>query len=193
DALPAANLGVIYTNFGQHEKALAEAREALRLNPESGHTQANLVGGYYDLNRLEDARATAEAALAKAPDSPQLQGLLYGIAFLKNDAPGMARRVAWAAGKPGVEDVMLFFEANTAAFFGRLKKARGLSRQAVASAERAEQKETAANYEANAALREAFFGNAPEARQRAGAALELSTGRDVQYGVALSMALSGDG
>jgi predicted Zn-dependent protease len=62
----------------------------------------------------------------------------------------------------------------------------------VASAERAEEKETAAGYEADAAVRETLFGNEAEARQRAAAVLALSTGRDVQYGAALALALAGD-
>ncbi len=47
-------------------------------------------------------------------------------------------------------------------------------------------------YEAGAAVRESFFGNASEARQRARAALELSKGRDVEYGAAFALAVSGD-
>jgi predicted Zn-dependent protease len=62
----------------------------------------------------------------------------------------------------------------------------------VTSAERAEQKETAASYEAEASLREALFGNGIAARERAKAALGLSKGRDVQYGAALALALAGD-
>jgi hypothetical protein len=91
-----------------------------------------------------------------------------------------------------VENVLLEFEANTASYFGQLRKARGFSRQAVASAERAQEKETAAGYEAEAALREALLGDAVQARQRARAAVALSTGRDVQYGTALALAFADD-
>jgi predicted Zn-dependent protease len=62
----------------------------------------------------------------------------------------------------------------------------------VASANRAEEKETAAGYDAAAALREALFGNPTEARQKAIAALALSEGRDVQFGAALALVLAGD-
>ncbi len=41
-------------------------------------------------------------------------------------------------------------------------------------------------------MREAFFGNAPEARRYAAAALDLSKGRNVEYGAAFALALSGD-
>jgi predicted Zn-dependent protease len=79
-----------------------------------------------------------------------------------------------------------------AAYAGRLRKAREFSRLALASAERAEEKEAAAGYEMDAALRETLFGNPGEARQRVAAALRLSTGRDVQYAAALALTLAAD-
>jgi eukaryotic-like serine/threonine-protein kinase len=121
-----------------------------------------------------------------------MQLLAYLLAFLKNDTASMAQQVNWAAGKPGTEDVSLATQADTAAYSGELEKARELSRRAVASAQRAEERETAAGYESSAALREALFGNPAEARQRGAAALELSTGRDVQYKAAWVLALTGD-
>jgi hypothetical protein len=118
---------------------------------------------------------------------------LYQLAFLQNDAAGRAQQVAWASGKPGVEDVLLSAESDTASYSGQLEKAREFSRQATVFAERAQQKETAAGYEADAALREALFGNVVQAHLRADAALALSTGRDVKFGAALALALTGDG
>jgi tetratricopeptide (TPR) repeat protein/predicted Ser/Thr protein kinase len=191
DVVPAGNLNVIYDYLGQYDKALAQSRESYRLVPD-GLSYSNLVNAYLFLNRLEEARTTAEEAQAKNLDSPYLRINLYALAFLQNDAAGMAQQVAWAAGKSGVEDALLEGEADTAAYSGRLAKARGFSRQAVASAERAEEKETAAGYEADAAAREALFGNEAEARQRVAAVLALSTGRDVKYGAALALALAGD-
>jgi tetratricopeptide (TPR) repeat protein len=192
DVVPPNNLGVIYQTLGQYEKCLVEAREVLRLDPGSGAHYFGLANSYLLLNRQEEARATAQEAQAKNLDSPALRFDLYLLAFLQNDAAGMAEQVAWTAGKPGVEDVLLYFEADTAAYSGRLGKAREFSRRAVASAQHAEEKETAAGYEADAALREALFGNPVEARQRAAAALALSTGRYVQFGAALALALAGD-
>ncbi len=192
DERPVGNLGLIYGYLGQYEKGLPQALEASRLQPQSGLRYANLVQSYLHLDRLGEARSTAEQAQAKKLDSPYLCFYLYQLAFLQNDAAGMTQQVAWAAAKPGVEDVLLSAEADTAAYSGQLEKARELSRQAVASAERAEEKETAAGYEAAAALREALFGNAAEARQRADAALALSSTRDVKFGAALALALAGD-
>ena len=192
DDVPHFELGNRYDALGQYEKGLAEARESIRLDPGSGVNYAYLVYAYTVLNRLEEAQATAKEAQVKKLDSSGLRFSLYALAFAQNDATGMAQQVAWAEGNPGVEDQILDFEANTAAYSGRLGKARELSRRAVASAERKREQETAAGYEAEAALREVLFGNAAEARQRAAAALRLSTGRDAQFGTALTLALAGD-
>ena len=192
DDVPLYNLGYAYAILGQHDKALGGRRDALRRVPTSGLSYAALANAYLNLDRLNEARATVKEALDKNLDSPILRIVLYRLAFLQNDAAGMARQVALAAGNPGVENVLLGLEADTAAYFGGLAKARELSRRAVASAGRAEEKETAAGYEAEGALREALFGNALEACERAAAALRLSAGRDAQYGAALTLAIAGD-
>jgi eukaryotic-like serine/threonine-protein kinase len=191
DWVARINLRVIYTDLGQCDKALAEARETLRLDPTAvGYT--SLVFSYLALNRLVEARSAAEEAQAKEFDSPDLGWILYRLAFLQNDTAGMAQQVAWAVGKPGAENVLLSNEADTFAYSGHIGKAREYSRQAVASAERAEEKEVAALYADDAALREALFGNAVEARQQTAAALGLSNGQNVQYGAALALAFAGD-
>jgi len=192
DYVPPTNLSFLYSVLGQYDKALAEAHEAVRLEPANGINYENLALAYFFLNRLEEARVTVEEAQTKKLDSYYLHWIVYLLAFLKNDAASMAQEVTWATGKPGVEDILLTTEADTSAYAGQLAKARELSRRAVASAQHAGEKETAASYEASAALREALFGHPAEVRQRATAALELSTGRDVQYKVALALAWIGD-
>lgn len=67
-----------------------------------------------------------------------------------------------------------------------------MSRRAVDLAQIEERRDTQANYETDAALREALFGNASMARQRAIAALALSNSRDVEYAAAFALAVSGD-
>jgi hypothetical protein len=78
---------------------------------------------------------------------------LYVLAFLQNDKAGMADQITWSTGKPGVEDLMLELESEVYAYSGQLRKARELSKKAVAAAERAQEKETAASYEMSAAMR----------------------------------------
>ena len=186
DWQPLPPLYVVYAVLGQYDKSLGAAREAFRLNPGSGMNSANVGSSYLDMNRLQEARAAAEVTQAEKLDPPSLHGLLYFLAFLGNDEAAMAKQVAWAAGKPGVEDELLANEADTAAFHGRLEEAREFSRRAMASAKRAEEKEVAANYESISALREALFGNAVEARQRSAAALALAFAGDASRAQALA-------
>jgi serine/threonine protein kinase/predicted Zn-dependent protease len=192
DFAPLNNLRVIYVNLGQYDKAFAKGSEAFHARPPAGWTYAILAQSYLFVNRIDEVRATIDEAQGKKFDLPALHLLLYQIAFLKSDPAGMAQQVTWLGGKPGAEDVMLAFEADTAAFSGRLGKARDFSRLAAESAGHVQQKETSATYEADEALREALFGNISEARRQATAALALSTGRDVQYGAALALAFAGD-
>jgi eukaryotic-like serine/threonine-protein kinase len=176
---------------GHDDEGLAESREELRLNP-TGEGYFDLLCFYVALNRLEEAQSTVEEAQAKNFDSSDLRALLYKLRFLQNDAAGMSQQVAWAAGRPGAEDALLGLEAQTAAYSGRLRRSRDLSRQAVVSAKRAEEPELAAEYEAAAALREALFGNPAEARERAADALDLSNSADVQSLSALALSIAGD-
>ena len=199
DELPHRNLGWdVYHALGQHEHALAELQEALRvarsnsiLDPSNSVDYRLIAIVYIHLNRFDDARATIEEAQKKNLDSPSLHFSLYALAFLRNDTTAMGQQVAWSKGKAQVEDQLLAFEANTAAYFGRLAKARELSRQAVASAERGGGKDWMADCELDAAYWEALFGSRAESRKHALAALKLSTGRDVQLQAAAELARAG--
>ena len=67
-------------------------------------------------------------------------------------------------GKPGWEDKMVFYESQSCGLCGQLAKSRGLTRRAVEAADREGQKEAAAAYQAEAAVREALAGNSAEAK-----------------------------
>src|SRR5262249_36869750 len=104
----------------------------------------------------------------------------------------MERHINWAMAKPGEEDLLLSIQSDTEAYFGRLTKAREYSRRAMDSAKNADSSEAAALWQANAALREAEFGNAAAAKQAATAAMAISPGKDVTILSALALARAGD-
>ena len=187
----AAAETAVSSMLGHYDEGLVESREELRLNS-NGDAYFDLLCFYLNLNRLEEAQSTVEEAQAKNFDSGSLRYILYELRFLQNDAAGMSQQVAWATGKPGEENPFLGLEAKTAAYSGRLGRARDLTRQAVVSAQRAEEPERAAEYEADAALREALFGNPAQARERAADALEFSNGWYAQSLAALALAFVGD-
>jgi eukaryotic-like serine/threonine-protein kinase len=104
----------------------------------------------------------------------------------------MERQVAMATGKPDSEDMLLSAASDTGGYYGRLAKARELSRKAVTAAERDNRKEAAALWQANAALREAEFGNREQASKDANAAMALAPIHDMQILGALALARAGE-
>jgi len=192
DAIPPAVLSAIYGDLGDYDKGLAASQESLKRNPGSGLGYGNLVNSYLNVNRLDEARTTAQEAQAHNLDSPAIHFLLYSINFLQHDAAGMEHEAAGLMGKPGFEDAMLYNESDTAAYAGQFAKARELTRRASDSAQRADEKETAADYVAEAAVREALGGNMSTAKQQAQAALALSSGRDVEAISAIALGMAGD-
>ena len=60
--MPYTNLGVIYGILGNWEKALEEAREAVRLEPNDENNYLNLGNDYASLNRLDEAEAVYKQA-----------------------------------------------------------------------------------------------------------------------------------
>ena len=191
DFVPPGNLGDIYADLGQYEKAVTRTQEGLRLEPSlTGYT--NLVQDYLALNHLDDAKKLIEQAQERKLEGDLLHWVMYQLAFLKGDAAEIERQVAWAAGRPGTEDLLLSFQSDTEAYNGRLVKARDFSRRAVDAAVRNDSKETAALWQVNAALREAEFSNAAAAKQDVAAALTLSAGRDVKLFAALTLARVGE-
>jgi eukaryotic-like serine/threonine-protein kinase len=192
DDIPPGNLSTIYGFLASYEKSLAAAQEALKLNPGNATHYGDLLDSYLQLNRLDEAKTIAQQAQAHNLDSSQLYLYLYLVNFLQHDAAGMERQAAGLMGKPAIEDQVLYFESDTAAYGGQFAEARELTRRAAESAQRADEKETAADYDAEAAVREAVVGNATLAKPQAQAALALSNGRDVEAMSAIALALAGD-
>jgi class 3 adenylate cyclase/tetratricopeptide (TPR) repeat protein len=190
DLAPYINLGVIDSNLGRLEPALAHDLEAMQLQTDTATVYENLSYDYMNLDRLPEAKAVLEQARAKKLDESLLPNR-YQLAFLENDDQGMSASVSASLGT-GNESALLSSQADTEAFHGRLSRAREFSRRAVAAAVQAGEKETAATWQATAALREAEFGNTAEAKQQAAAALALAPTRDVRVAVAMALARSGD-
>jgi predicted Zn-dependent protease len=192
DLVPPNNLGAINSSLGHYEKALGEIEESLRLEPNAVNGYGNLAQIYLALNRPDDAAKEIAQAQQLKLEGDYLHWTMYQLAFYRGDTAEMARQVEWAAGKPGSEDLLLSFQSDTEAFYGRLTKARDFSRRAVDSAVRDDSKETGALWQVNAAMREAEFGNAAVAKQDVAAALALAPGRDVKLFAALALARSGE-
>jgi eukaryotic-like serine/threonine-protein kinase len=189
----------IYSDLGNFEKALEEAREAVRLEPNSGNNLQALCFVYIDLNRLDEAEAVVKQAEERKLESEELLAAHYELAFLKGDTAQMARVVSAAMGKPGMEEMALARQAATEGWYGRLRNARELMLHLDGSVERNDAKGTAGTYQSNAALIEVQSGYTEQAKADSYAAIKLERARRgaqpnelVLINAALSLALAGD-
>lgn len=192
DSTAVGNLGVVYARLGKLEAYLTEAHESNRLQPNYFVTYWNLAAAYENLNRLAEAEQVFRDAEQRKLAGEGLLECQYLLAFLRDDKQQMEFLIAAEMAKPGSEDVVLAAQADTEGWYGRFNKARKLTQQAVDSAERSDSRETAANYLAAAALREAVAGKHQQAHADSIAALKLSQGRDVTSMTALALAKAGD-
>jgi DNA-binding winged helix-turn-helix (wHTH) protein/Tfp pilus assembly protein PilF len=184
--------GIIYPVIGKYEQGVEEAKKAIELDPDFAMSYYLLASNYESLDRLGEAENTLQRASDRKLQIPDFLILRYDIAFLRDHKAGMEREAALDEGKSGVEVWIANKEAFALAYSGHLQEARRMSRRAVELAQQSGQRERAALWEIGSAVREAFFENAPEARRSTIAALALSKDREVEYGAAIALALSGD-
>jgi eukaryotic-like serine/threonine-protein kinase len=188
-----ATLGVVYYSQGQYEKAAELTEQAVRLVPNNVGYYENLANDLLALQRFDEARQTIHNLQARKMDDFAFHNALYALAFLGADSAAMAEQQQWFAGKPAYENFGLALASDTAGYAGHVRKARELTSLAVDSAIRADNKETAAIWKANAALQQAAYGNAPEAQQTAAEALKLAPASPgAQSEAALAFAIAGD-
>ncbi len=191
DVVPKDNLSLQYSTVGQYENALAPALEANRLDPKDVYAYQNLSSAYLGLNRFDEAKAIIEQGMAQGLDTFVFHLQLYFIAFHRGDEVAMQREAAWSTGKHN-EPVMLLFQGQAQAYFGRLRKAKAIYQHAIEVAQGSGNLEASTGIQAGSAVTAAAFGDFQEARAAAIAALSKDKSRRVVSSAALALALAGD-
>jgi tetratricopeptide (TPR) repeat protein len=190
---PYGLLGIVYSALGQYDKAAEVARQILPRAPDLVSLYENLAVYAAALQRFDEARQIIHEAQARNMDDFGLHVTLYALAFLGAESAAMAEQQQWFAGKPEFENFGLALASDTEAYGGHLGKGRELTKRAVDSAIRADSKETGAVWQANAALQQAAYGDATQARESAAEALKLApTSQGVEAEAALAFAMAGD-
>ena len=192
DDAPYSSAGSYFRRPGKLGKGIGGISRGAAPGAKYVVNYVNLGFAYMTLNRLDEAEAVYKQAEERKLESEFLLQSRYRLAFLKGDAAQMAQLVSAAMGKPGAEDLLLATQADTEGWYGKLKNAHELTRRAMDSAQHNDAKETAAAYQAAAALREVESGNREQARAEANAALKLAPNRDVRAIAALALARAGD-
>ena len=192
DPLPTTMLsGYVNKIAGRYEVALDWARKSIEIDPDFAISYYNLGVNSMYLDRLDGAENALRLAAGRGLENDELVMLAHDIAFLKGDWAGMNRVAAHAGQRMGGEGWISDKEASALAYYGRLKEARAATDRAVEYSKQAGLEERAGLWEAGAAVREAMYGNATEARQRAAEALKLSRSGEVEFRAAFALARSG--
>jgi serine/threonine protein kinase/Tfp pilus assembly protein PilF len=180
----------VYPTLGKYDKGIEIARQLVDIDP-------NFAVGYLQLafnNQFAGHLAEAENALQRASarklEVPELAAQRYDIAFLKGDATGMKREEILA--ESAANDLVVARQGFVLAYSGRLKEAKSMAQRAADLNHEPGQRGKKALFEIGPALWDAFFGNVSAARKSAAAALDLALDRDVEYGAAFALALSGE-
>jgi serine/threonine protein kinase/tetratricopeptide (TPR) repeat protein len=186
-------LGVMFALQGQYEKATEITRQGLRLAPDRATWYGHLANYALALQRFGETRQIIHEAQARKLDNLVMRNALYALAFLGADPAAMAEQQRWFPAKPGYENFGMALASDTEAYGGHVGKARELTKRAMDSAIRADSKENGAIWQANAALQQAAYGNATEARRMAAEALKLApTSQGVESEAGLAFAMAGD-
>lgn len=190
DDIAHLNLGVIYSNLGQYENARAESAESLRLLPGDCLSYGQVVGALLNLNRFEEARAMIHSAEEEKADCFHLQAHRYALAFLQNDRAAMVQIANSWGDKENA--AFLHIQAQTAAYYGKVRESREFLRRSALSARQSDQDELGGLFEAFGSEAEALFGNGEVAKKAAVEALAQARGRDVEGVAGVALALAGD-
>ncbi len=159
EAVPHSQMAFYHNLLGQPERALAEAREAVRLS--GGDVAANhvpLATALIRLNRFDEAKAAIRQAQARKLDVAGYHLRLYQIGFVQGDSTLLEEQLDWARGKAD-EYQALEWQAQTAAFAGRLRVARSHSQRAMELARQRNFPDAAAGLALEAALRQSLTGD----------------------------------
>ncbi|SEB41839.1 winged helix-turn-helix domain-containing protein [Terriglobus roseus] len=179
--------GMVYPAYGQYERALAEAKDAISIDPDFVVGYRNAAVNLIALNRVGEAEQVLRQASQRKLFLPGFVSTAYRMAFLKNDPEGMKRASDAAPTNPW----LLHYRAATMAQAGRMSQAQALQEQAVSITRRNSKPEAEAELTATEAISDALYGYPELAVKEARAALGLSNGRSVEYPAALVFAMTG--
>ena len=193
DKPPHGILGAfLYPTFGKYEKGVEVDKQMVELDPDFAVGYLQLAFNTQFAGRPDEAEEILRRAAERKLEIPEIAVQRYDIAFLKGDRAGMDREAALAQKQTPVDDLVYDRQAFVLAYSGRLKDAKVTAQRVADLNSQPDQRGRKALIEIGPALWDAFFGNMAAARKGAAAAADLSKDRDVEYGAAFALALSGE-
>lgn len=185
------HLGNVDSALGRNEQAAQDYRRALLLDPTRAGTYGDLAVVLLALNRVDEASAILADASKRSLQNETLLQANYWVAFLRGDNKEIERLLQQSSNRPESQALLISEQSNTEAYYGHFTKADELSRSASSLMEQQGDKDSAARYLAQAAVREAEIGDSARAQEFISKAQKLSQDQDVITLAALTSARLG--
>jgi eukaryotic-like serine/threonine-protein kinase len=193
DVTPYVNLAATYTLFlGEFEKALANAQEAIRVDPDEYRGYYLSAAAFLGLNRVDEAKAVLNAGLQRNPSFVGLHDNLANIAYAQGDVPTMEKEEAFLRDQPDLALNVNNRHGDIAASHGQVQQAREFYQKMGQVAHRLQLPDAEAGSLNNQAWMLAVCGYPKESVEAANAALAISQGFVVRLFAAGSMAFAGN-
>src|SRR5215218_5203269 len=138
--------------LGQSEKAVAFAREGIRIDPHYATIYMNLVESLVSLGRYDEAKETCRNAFDRKLDGTYFHLFPLMIAFIEDDKDAIRTELRWFAGRDD-EHLAFDVQARAAALRGQWRTAQDFSRRSVDLATHTNAREVAGKYAAEQAVR----------------------------------------
>ena len=158
DPAPYNNLSLIYSQLGQFDNALEDAKKAVELDPDMLSGYGQLVQAYMGLNRLDEARASTNAVFQHKGSTRSFHVFLATIDWDEGKEADMEHELQLASGVPDADLSVFGFRIFLAGSRGQIGKARDYARQDEELLDRLHLKNKG-DVEANLATIEALAGD----------------------------------
>jgi len=183
------DLGSLYAAEGRVEDAIAETRAALRIDPREWLAYDNLALLLIEVQRLPEARAVLEEQRRRGLETSKWHVHMRTVAAMTSDQATAQRELAWLRQHDPESGLMA--EQQDAMAAGRFAAARALLQRRVADDRERNLNERAALRVADAAVSEAFAGEAQAADELSREALSISRAPRILQRVSLAVGYVG--
>src|SRR6266850_3717654 len=173
DVTPYINLSVTDLQLGDFDKALENAKESMRVDPDESRGYGISASAYMGLNRLEEAKTVAKEGLRLHPDFLFLHDTLANIALAQGDLTTMESEESRSKTEPDLEWSVFFRHGDLAASHGQLREAGDFFEEARQVGQRLQVKSVEAFAVAERGRVQALVGNRKEAMESANTSLEI--------------------
>ena len=178
--------------LGQYEAAVVEAREAVRLAPNTSWPYNNLVQACMGAGLLAEAKRVVAEATSRGLDDMSMHAYMLLVGEIEGDQAAIERETRWGLANPETAALWRRLRATAAVEKGRFGEARRWWQEALDTAAVSGTARDMASVNLDRAEAEAVVGNLDAARRAAAAAISAEGGPLFLVRSAMVLGLLGD-